>query len=73
MHKRAYRHWLAAAVAFLAVSVVLLWSWNTLAEVFSGPAIQYKHALAAAGMLAALRWALAGGRHPAARSRRFPC
>ena len=38
----------AIAIAVLgAASIALLWSWNTLAELFGAPAADYKHVLAA--------------------------
>lgn len=35
---------------FLAL-VAVLWSWNTLAELFGWPLAQFKHAVAAAGLV----------------------
>lgn len=60
MHHNTFKHWLAAATAFLAASVLILWSWNTIVEPFQGPAIQYKHALAVTGLLGLLRWTFSG-------------
>lgn len=44
-----------AALIFFAVSVLSLWSWNTLAELFSWPMAQYKHVLAALVMLLSVK------------------
>lgn len=37
--------------AFILITIFGLWSWNTLAEVFSGPQAQYKHVVAAISLL----------------------
>jgi hypothetical protein len=42
--------------AFMLVSVLGLWAWNTLSELFNGPVAQYKHIVAALLLLAILRW-----------------
>lgn len=64
-------HLLAAVLAFAAVAVIGLWSWNTLAELFGAPAAQFKHAVAALALIATLRLA-ARRRHPAFRRRLRP-
>ncbi|MBT7952646.1 MAG: hypothetical protein HN764_13540 [Gammaproteobacteria bacterium] len=43
---------------FFVASVFGLWSWNTIAELFSLPEAQYKHALAAFFLVALLRLGL---------------
>ena len=48
-------HIAAVTVTFLAVTIVCLWSWNTLAGLFDGPTAQYKHVVAATLLLAVLR------------------
>jgi hypothetical protein len=51
-HDTAKRTLLAIAV-FLAGSVLLLWSWNTLAvDLFQFPEAHFKHAVAFAGSMA---------------------
>ena len=42
-----HRQLALAVIAFLLASVAGLWSWNTLAELFTWPQAQYRHALAA--------------------------
>jgi len=42
-----HRHIIPGVIAFLLAGVAGLWSWNTLAELFSWPQAQYRHALAA--------------------------
>lgn len=37
--------------AFILITIFGLWSWNTLAELFSGPQAQYKHVVAAISLL----------------------
>lgn len=56
-----FRHILTSAAVFIVLSVLGLWSWNTLAPLFDGPQAQYKHVLAAAVALLILRWSLPGG------------
>ena len=56
-HKRIARIgvFIATGVALL---IATLWSWNTLVELFGGPAAQIKHIAAAAIILAVFRWAV---------------
>jgi len=56
MHKVRYKRYFYGVALFILVSIFLLWSWNTLAELFSGPRAQYKHVLAALMILITLRW-----------------
>jgi hypothetical protein len=58
MHNLNYKYYLYAIGLFLLASVVSLWSWNTIAELFSLPLAQYKHVLAAFFLLLILKWAL---------------
>ena len=68
MKQMHIRHTLIAVGVFLALTVMGLWSWNTLADLFGGPQAQYKHALAAVVLLATLRIALVR-RHSRAQPR----
>jgi hypothetical protein len=43
-------------VIFLLVTVFGLWAWNTISELYNGPAAEYKHVVAALLLLAILRW-----------------
>ena len=56
MHESRYKHWLYGAGVFLAASIAVLWSWNTLVALFEGPAIQYKHAVAIMLAVALFKW-----------------
>lgn len=62
-------HLLAAILAFAAIAVIGLWSWNTLAELFGAPEAQFRHAVAAAALISTLRLATRR-RHPEFRRRR---
>ena len=53
-----YKKYAYVVGLFLLVSVIGLWSWNTLAELFGGPHAQYKHAVAALGLLIVTKWVL---------------
>ncbi len=64
-------HLLAAILAFTAVAIVGLWSWNTLAELFGAPEAQFRHAVATLALIATLRLATRR-RHPAFRRRFRP-
>jgi hypothetical protein len=59
MNVRSYKKYAYVMGLFLLVSIVGLWSWNTLAELFNGPHAQYKHTLAALGLMLTIKWALA--------------
>jgi len=39
--------YITAIALFIAISIIGLWAWNTLAGLFDLPIAQYKHALAA--------------------------
>jgi hypothetical protein len=51
MNVSVYKKYAYVVGLFLLASIVGLWSWNTLAELFNGPHAQYKHAVAAMGLL----------------------
>lgn len=53
-----HKHFLYAVGLFLLASVVALWSWNTLSELFHLPQAQYRHAIAALFLILILRWGL---------------
>ena len=74
-HGNRWHHIAIACLASLVVlffgGVLLHWSWNTLAELFGSPSIQFKHAIAGELLVAvivaigALSGRLvAGRRHP---------
>ena len=58
MNITPYKKYAYVVGLFLLVSIVGLWSWNTLAELFNGPQAQYKHVLAALGLLVVTKWIL---------------
>jgi hypothetical protein len=53
-----WKHAATLCVIFLLVTVFGLWAWNTISELYNGPAAQYKHVVAALLLLAILRWPL---------------
>lgn len=58
MNVLRYKKYAYAITFFLLVSIAGLWSWNTLAELLNGPHAQYKHVLAALGLLVITKWIL---------------
>lgn len=57
----------AAAATLTALTIVMLWSWNTLVPLTGAPEAQLKHVLAALLLLGLARRCLAGPR------RRYRC
>jgi len=57
------RKYLFAAITAILVPITILWCWNVVAELFGGPIAQLKHVVAAALILAFVRWTLFPGRH----------
>ena len=55
-----FRQAIIAIGGFLLLTVVGLWSWNTLSELFNLPHAQYRHAAAAAALLLITGWTLRG-------------
>lgn len=55
------KYYLYAIGLFILASVAGLWSWNTLAELFSLPQAHYRHVLAAFVLLLILRQGLSPG------------
>jgi len=59
------RPWRAFGRATLALTLALvlgLWAWNTLAQPFGAPELQFRHALAAGVLLGLARATLTHGR-----------
>ncbi len=54
-------HILMLLVLLSVLPVLGMWSWNTLADLFSGPEMQYKHALAALVLLGLINWVFSHG------------
>jgi predicted Co/Zn/Cd cation transporter (cation efflux family) len=42
----------------LLALVAMLWSWNTLSELFGGPHVQFKHAIAAISIILLAKWTI---------------
>ncbi len=55
MNYHRFKHVALATTVFLVGSVALLWTWNTLAELFNGPGVEYRHAVAAVIVATMLR------------------
>ncbi len=56
MHHDSCRKMFIAAAVLAMVSLVVLWSFNMLSELFGGPMAQFKHAIAAVGLLLIVKW-----------------
>ncbi len=63
MRKLNSMHLMYTMGLFVLASIAGLWSWNTLAELFSLPQVQYKHVLAALFLSLILRWVLSPHHH----------
>ena len=57
-----FRGWIPAVLILIVAIPLMLWSWNTLAELFGLPTAQIRHALAACFGMLAVRWGLFPGR-----------
>ena len=53
-----YKKYAYVVGLFLLLSIAGLWSWNTLAELFGWPPVQYKHVLAVLVLLVLTKWIL---------------
>lgn len=65
-YRNTFRRITLVTAAAVLASVAVLWSWNTLAPLFGGPAFEFRHAVAFLIALVVLRTALrrgVGGRH----------
>lgn len=58
MCKHRFRHIFVSTTTLIVFSIVALWSFNTVSELIGGPVAEYKHALAAFGLLFTLRMGL---------------
>ena len=50
-------------MALALVSVIGLWSFNVLSELFGGPLFKFKHAVAIVGLLLIIKWTHNKQRH----------
>ena len=57
-HPKNLRHFVIAVGFFVLFTIVGLWSWNTLGDLFDLPVAQYKHIVAALGLLLVLKFSL---------------
>ena len=56
MHHDRFRKTFIGATLLTLASLVVLWSFNTLSELFNSPIAQFKHAIAAIGLLLVVKW-----------------
>ena len=63
MRNLNFKHYIYAAGLLALTSILGLWSWNTLAELWSLPEAQYKHVVAAFFLLVILRFGLIPSHH----------
>lgn len=65
MYQYTFRNLFIASGALALFSVIVFWSFNELSELFGGPQAQFKHAIAATGILLAAKWIVTrfGGGH----------
>ena len=62
MRNSKFRPIFIALGAFALLSVVALWSYNAMSELFSWPQAQYKHAIAVIALLLIVKWGLTSHR-----------
>jgi uncharacterized membrane protein YuzA (DUF378 family) len=62
-HTANFGHVICAIGTVVILTIVGLWSWNTLGDLFGLPAAQYRHVIAAIGLLFVLRFSLFHSRH----------
>lgn len=60
-YRNRVRRYFHVMLYLILASVVMLWSWNVLAELFSWPQAQYRHALAATLPIILFFWTLRTG------------
>jgi hypothetical protein len=65
MYQYTFRTLFIASGALALISVIVFWSFNELSELFGGPQAQFKHAIAAIGILLVIKWVVTrfGGGH----------
>lgn len=62
---------LIASGAIALFSATILWSFNELSELFGGPQAQFRHAIAAIGILLVIKWfgtQFCGGRQQSSKN-----
>lgn len=68
MNRPFHRLLIALALGF-ALTVIVQWSWNTVAPLFGGPSLQFHHTLAGLALLALVAAVLKPRRLPLRRLR----
>lgn len=56
--KRPFRRLLTALAIGFTLTVIVQWSWNTVAPLFGGPSLQFRHTLAGLLLLVVVTAAL---------------
>lgn len=56
MYQFTFRKLFITSGVLTLFSVIVFWSFNELSELFGGPQAQYKHAIAAIGIMLAIKW-----------------
>ncbi len=56
MFQYTFRKLFIASGALALFSVIVMWSFNKLSELFGGPQAQFTHAIAAIGILLVIKW-----------------
>lgn len=56
MYEYTFRNVVITSGALALFSVIVLWSFNELSELFGGPQAQFKHAISAIGILLVIKW-----------------
>ena len=59
MRQFNYKQMLYVTSLFILCSVIGMWSWNTLSDLFSLPHAQYRHVIAAFSLLFIMKWVFA--------------
>jgi len=55
MRNKTHKNFILATIAFVVITLVGLWSWNTVIELFDGPRAEYHHIVAMLALVAVLR------------------
>lgn len=75
MYQYTFRKLFIASGALALISVIVFWSFNELSELFGGPQAQFKHAIAAIGILLVVKWIVTrfdGGHERSSNKHRLP-
>ena len=72
MRNKTHKNFILATIAFIVATIVGLWSWNTVIELFDGPRAEYHHIVAILALVAVLRAVLLPVRAQRRKVRRWP-